>query len=140
MPLIHLTTLIDAPAQRVFDLSRSINLHTLSTRHTGEVAVGGVMNGLIGLNETVTFRARHLFKVRTHTSVISAMEAPVFFIDEMVKGDFKRFRHEHHYKPIDNGTIMIDLLDFESPYGIVGQCFDKFYLTGYLTDFLKKRN
>ena len=34
MPLIHLTTFIAAPAERVFDLSRSIDVHKKSLAHT----------------------------------------------------------------------------------------------------------
>ncbi|WP_462241628.1 SRPBCC family protein [Ferruginibacter sp.] len=128
MARIHLTTFIAAPAERVFNLSRSINLHSISTAHTNERAIAGVTNGLIKLNETVTWQARHLFKTRQHTSKITAMESPVFFVDEMTKGDFKSFRHEHHFKPVDNGSIMIDILEFESPYGSVGKFFNSIYL------------
>lgn len=140
MARIHLTTFIAAPAERVFNLSRSINLHSISTAHTNERAIAGVTNGLIKLNETVTWQARHLFKTRQHTSKITAMESPVFFVDEMTKGDFKSFRHEHHFKPVDNGSIMIDILEFESPYGSVGKFFNSIYLKKYLENFLIKRN
>jgi ligand-binding SRPBCC domain-containing protein len=140
MARIHLTTFIAAPAERVFNLSRSINLHSISTAHTNERAIAGVTNGLIKLNETVTWQARHLFKTRQHTSKITAMESPVFFVDEMTKGDFKSFRHEHHFKAVDNGTIMIDILEFESPYGLIGRWFNKIFLTKYLKRFLNKRN
>ena len=135
MPKIHITTFIAAPAERVFNLSRSINLHSISTAHTNERAIAGVTNGLIKLNETVTWQARHLFKTRQHTSKITAMESPVFFVDEMTKGDFKSFRHEHHFKPVDNGSIMIDILEFESPYGSVGKLFNSIYLKKYLENF-----
>jgi len=140
MPKIHLTTFIAAPVERVFNLSRSISLHKISTAGTNEEAIAGVTSGLINLNETVTWRARHLFKTRQHTSVISVMEIPVQFVDEMVQGEFKSFRHEHHFKPIDNGTIMIDLLDFETPYGTFGKIFNSIYLKKYLEKFLQKRN
>jgi len=140
MPKIHLTTFIAAPVERVFNLSRSISLHKISTAGTNEEAIAGVTSGLINLNETVTWRAKHLFKTRQHTSVISAMEMPVQFVDEMVEGEFKSFRHEHHFKPIDNGTIMIDLLDFETPYGTFGKIFNSIYLKKYLEKFLQKRN
>lgn len=140
MPKIHLTTFIAAPIERVFNLSRSINLHTISTAGTNEKAIAGVITGLINLNETVTWQARHLFKTRQHTSVIVAMEIPISFVDEMVKGDFKSFRHQHHFKQIDNGTIMIDILEFESPYGIAGKFFNAIYLKRYLEIFLIKRN
>lgn len=140
MSKIHLTTFIAAPVERVFNLSRSINLHTISTAGTNEKAIAGVITGLINLNETVTWQARHLFKTRQHTSVIAAMEIPISFVDEMVKGDFKSFRHQHHFKQIDNGTIMIDILEFESPYGAAGKFFNAIYLKRYLEKFLIKRN
>ena len=59
MPTIHLQTQINAPRQVVFDLSRSIDVHKLSTAHTNETAVIGLTSGLIKLNETVTWRAKH---------------------------------------------------------------------------------
>ncbi len=140
MSSIHLTTIINAPIERVFDLSRSINLHKISTAATREEAVAGVTSGLINLNETVTWQAKHLFKIRRFTSKVTSMEKPVFFIDEMIQGDFKSFKHEHHFKSIVNGTIMIDLVEFESPYGTVGEILNRIYLKNYLKKLLIKRN
>ena len=140
MPSIHLTTFIAAPVERVFDLSRSVNLHKISTAQTHEKIVDGKMHGLISEGETVTWQAKHLFKERKFTSKITAMLRPVNFTDEMIKGDFKNFHHEHHFKPTDNGTIMIDVLAFESPYGILGKLLNKFYLKNYLEQLLLKRN
>jgi ligand-binding SRPBCC domain-containing protein len=137
---IHVTNFISAPIERVFDLCRSINLHKISMESTNETAIGGTMSGLINENETVTWKARHFFKNRQFTSKITAMQPPVFFIDEMVKGDFKSFRHEHHFKTVDNGTIMIDIIDFESPYGFIGQMTNLIILKRYIEKFLAKRN
>ena len=54
MAIIELTTDINAPIGRVFDLARSIDLHMNSTSKTGERAVAGVTSGLIGAGEQVT--------------------------------------------------------------------------------------
>ena len=140
MPKIHLTSFIAAPIERVFDLSRSINLHQLSTASNNEKAIDGVMNGLIKKGETVTWQAKHLFKTRQFTAKITEMKSPYFFTDEMVKGDFKSFHHEHHFKPAANGTIMIDLLNFETPYGTFGKIVNTIFLRSYLERFLIKRN
>src|ERR1700685_582487 len=86
MPTIHLTTFIAAPVERVFALSRSIDLHKKSMAHTNEQAVSGTTTGLIGLDETVTWKAKHLFKVRILKSLIVQMDRPFLFTDEMVKG------------------------------------------------------
>ena len=59
MPRIHLETEIKADKEIVFDLSRSIDLHKISTEHTNETAVDGKTSGLIGANEWVTCKAKH---------------------------------------------------------------------------------
>jgi ligand-binding SRPBCC domain-containing protein len=140
MPTIHLTTFVAAPAGRVFDLARSIDLHRKSMAHTGEEAIAGTTNGLIGLNETVTWKARHLRKTRILKSKITAMNPPLSFTDEMVQGDFKSLRHEHHFKQIANGTLLIDLFTFESPYGGLGKLAERLFLTRYLKNLLEIRN
>jgi len=140
MPEIHLTSFINAPVERVFDLSRSVNLHQISTADTNEKAIAGVINGLINKNETVTWQARHFFKTRVFTSKITEMQSPCFFIDEMLKGDFKSYHHEHHFKATENGTIMIDLVNFESPYAAIGKIINSLFLKSYLEKLLKKRN
>lgn len=140
MPLIHLTTFIAAPAERVFDLSRSIDVHKKSLAHTNEQAVAGTTSGLIKQDETVTWKAKHLGKMRVLKVKISSMKIPESFTDEMVSGDFKDMKHEHHFKPIQNGTLMIDLFSFESPYGAAGKLVNYLFLKRYLRKLLERRN
>jgi ligand-binding SRPBCC domain-containing protein len=140
MPTIHLTTFVAAPAERVFDLCRSIDLHRKSMAHTNEEAIAGTVSGLIGPDETVTWKARHFFRTRILRSRITAMNRPVFFTDEMVEGDFKSLKHEHHFKSIGNGTLVIDLFHFESPYGGLGKLANRLFLTDYLKKLLELRN
>lgn len=140
MPTIHLTIFVAAPIERVFDLCRSIDLHRKSMAHTGEEAVAGTTSGLIGLDETVTWKAKHLWKTRVLKSKIVAMKRPFSFTDEMVNGDFKSLRHDHHFKAIDNGTLLIDLFTFEAPYGQLGRLANQLFLTRYLKNLLESRN
>jgi len=109
-------------------------------KSTNETAVSGTISGLINENETVTWKARHFFKTRQFTSKITVMQRPVFFIDDMVKGDFKSFHHEHHFKTVGNGTIMIDIVEFETPYGFIGKMANVLILKKYMERFLTKRN
>src|ERR1700743_2522414 len=97
MPTIVLITKINAPVETVLNLSRSIDLHIVSTKQTGERAIGGRTSGLIGLNETVTWRAKHFGIWQNLTSKITVFNPPNLFADEMVSGAFKSFRHEHHF-------------------------------------------
>ena len=68
------------------------------------------------------------------------MTRPTMFTDEQSQGDFKSMKHEHHFKPCDNGTIMIDLFSYEIPYGTAGKWFNTIYLTKYMRKLLEQRN
>jgi ligand-binding SRPBCC domain-containing protein len=140
MPNIHLTTFVAAPAERVFDLSRSIDLHKQSMSKYNEEPVAGTRFGLIGKDETVTWKAKHFFKNRLLKVKVTEMKPYESFTDEKVEGDFKRMKHEHHFKPCDNGTIMIDLFEFESPYGFIGKIFNSLVLSKYMARLLEQRN
>lgn len=140
MPKIHLTTFIAAPQQRVFDLSRSIDLHKESMKKFNEQAVSGTRFGLIEEDEMVTWQARHLGKTRQMRVKITRMEKPGTFTDEQNEGSFKMMKHEHYFKPCDNGTIMIDFFEYEVPYGGLGKLFDRVYLNRYITRLLEERN
>lgn len=140
MPVIYLETFIDAPIEKCFDLARSIDLHMESTKHTGETAIAGKTRGLIELNETVSWRAKHLGIWQTLASKITEMEQPKYFVDEMVHGPFQAFRHEHRFEAIGNRTKMIDIFDYESPLGLLGKLADWLFLKRYMKRLLAKRN
>ena len=105
-----------------------------------EEAVAGVTSGLIELGQTVTWKARHLLKTRYLKSKITSMIRPYSFVDEQVSGDFQSFRHEHHFRTVENGTLMIDVFDFKTPYGKLGLLFNNLYLKRYLTRLMEQRN
>lgn len=140
MPIIELKTVIFAAIQRVFDLSRSIDLHKISTVKTNEEAVAGRMSGLIMLNESVTWRAKHFGITQLLTSKITAFQNPNYFVDEMTSGAFKKFKHEHLFESKDGGVMMIDKFDFTSPLGLLGRLADVLFLKKYMTSLLEERN
>lgn len=140
MTTINLTTKINAPKQTVFDASRNIDIHQQSASPSKETAIAGVTSGLINMNETVTWRGKHFGFYLTHKSSISAMNLYDYFVDEMEKGKFKFFKHEHFFEEENGITIMKDKLQYETPFGILGKLFDVLFLKKHLTHFLLERN
>ena|SRR5690606_8534298 len=140
MPTIHLTTCIAAPVERVFNLSRSLKMHKASMSNFNEELVNGPMNDLAELGNEITWKAKHLFKNRILKVKIVDLKKFEYFTDEQLMGDFKMMKHEHHFKPIENGVFMIDFFHFESPYGQVGKWFNQAYLLGYMRKLLTQRN
>ncbi len=140
MPVITLQTFIHAPAERCFRLSLSVDLHLISTSETNERAIAGVTTGVMKLNDTVTWRARHFGLEQDLTSKITAYSEPEYFVSEMVKGAFKKLHHQHIFKMEKNGTMMTDIFEFEAPFGWAGKFFSELILKPYMKGFLVKRN
>ncbi len=140
MTTIKITTKINAPIQIVFDNSRNIDLHQQSTSKTNEKAISGITTGLINKGETVTWRGKHFGIYLTHKSRITKMDLYRYFIDEMDNGHFKSFKHQHLFKETNGITSMMDILEYETPYGFLGTLFDYLFLKKHLSHFLLHRN
>ncbi len=140
MPTIQIHTTVNAPIERVFDLARSIDLHVLSTKDTEEEVVEGKSSGLLELGDKITWGAVHLGFRQTLTSQMTGFDRPYFFADRMLKGAFKTMLHEHYFQPFEEKTVMVDVLTFTSPLGVLGRFFNAIYLSCYMENFIKRRN
>ena len=140
MPVIRIVTDIDAPVDICFDLSRSIDLHLESMVTSEERAVAGVTSGLIGRGQEVSWEARHLGRIWRMTSRITAFDPPHRLVDEMVRGPFRSFRHEHRFAARGEGrTRMTDVVAFRVGLGLGGRLADPFARL-YLGRLMIKRN
>ncbi|MDJ0317363.1 SRPBCC family protein [Arthrobacter antibioticus] len=128
------------PKPQLFDLARSIDAHEESMAHSREKAVAGVTSGLISLGEEVTWQAWHFGLPLRMTSRITQMEAPNYFIDEQVKGPFRKFRHVHEFSEDTEATTMIDQIEFEAPFGLLGRLVEKLILARYMQKLIESRN
>jgi ligand-binding SRPBCC domain-containing protein len=140
MNIIRLETFVDAPIDRVFDLSRSVELHKLSTKDTHEEAIDGKTTGLVDLNDFITWRAKHLGIYQRLTVKIVAMDRPRSFVDTMLKGAFAYMKHTHLFEASGAGTLMTDVFEYKSPLGALGRMADNLFLKDYMTRFLTDRN
>ena len=59
-----------------------------------------------------------------HTEAVHTVyEPPFLFVDEMVKGPFRRWRHRHSVAAEGAGARLTDAIEFEPPFGIIGRAF-----------------
>ncbi|HEX5024645.1 MAG TPA: SRPBCC family protein [Agriterribacter sp.] len=140
MPSIHLTTFIKAPVERVFDLCRNTTIYKKALQGKNENLSASAAGILVAAGDTITLSAKHFGKTRVITARILEMDIPEKFVEEQVKGDLKSFRHEHHFKPVENGTLVIDLIEMEEPRDAVGGVLGKLFLKGYFESLINKRN
>jgi ligand-binding SRPBCC domain-containing protein len=140
MPNIIVETKIQAPVELCFDLARDVEVHCLTAAHTKEKVVAGKTCGLLELGDYVTFEGIHFGVRQRLTSRVEEYNRPFRFIDQMISGAFKRLKHVHEFEPIDNGTLMRDTLEWESPLGVLGEVANRLFVKRHMRKFLLERN
>jgi ligand-binding SRPBCC domain-containing protein len=110
-----------------------------STARSAERAVGGVTSGLIGLDQTVTWEARHFGLRLRLTSRITRFEPPWLFEDRQEGGPFAMLWHRHEFLAYEGGTLMRDTFVFCSPLGVLGRIADALVLERYMRRLLTAR-
>jgi ligand-binding SRPBCC domain-containing protein len=138
VPHVHLVTEIAAPPQVCFDVARDVGVHLAAS--PSQQVVGGVSEGLLSLGDEVTWRARHFGVAWRMTSRIVEFEPPRRFVDEMQRGPFQRWRHQHSFEPTAAGTRMVDDVEYASPLGPLGVLVDAAVLARYMTRLLRRQN
>jgi ligand-binding SRPBCC domain-containing protein len=137
----RLETVIAAPAADCFDLSLSVDAHTHSMAGSGERAIAGVTSGAMKLGDTVTWRARHFGTTFRMTSAITEYQRPIRFVDEQRRGPFRRWCHEHTFRPVPDGkTLTVDVVEFRSPLGWLAALVDRLVLARYMNHLVRQRN
>jgi len=136
---VRISTLLAAGPRRCFDCARDIDLHRRSLAASGERAVAGVTRGLIGPGERVTFRGRHFGWIWEHTAEITRFAPPRHFQDRQIRGAFRSFVHDHYFRPVADGTWMVDVVAFAAPWPPLGPVLDRVLLAGHLRRLLRQR-
>lgn len=140
MARIHVTTFIAAPIERVFDLSRHLALYRFIFQNKNEKFSAATGTNLFAKNETMSINVTHAGKTRGSLLKITDLQKPLAFTEEQVKGDLANYKHQHYFRQIENGTIIIDYLDFGEPRDLIGRLLGKMYLKKYLEKLVQKRH
>ncbi|MGG3622353.1 SRPBCC family protein [Bacillus gobiensis] len=139
MPIIEQKIWINAPIEICFDSARNVGTHTKTLQTTKEEAVAGVTNGLMEEGDTVTWEAVHFGIRQRLTAKITRMEKPHYFTDMMIKGAFSSFTHHHLFNQHAGGTMITDIFEYKSPFGLLGVLADKLFLEKYMRRLLFDR-
>jgi ligand-binding SRPBCC domain-containing protein len=77
----------------------------------------------------------------TWEAVFTVYERGRRFVDEQGKGPFKRFRHEHRFEDAPGGgTRLVDVIDYEPPFGPLGWVADRLFVSRDLREMLTYRH
>lgn len=59
---------------------------------------------------------------------ITQIDNKKFFIDEQRRGPYRIWHHEHHFKEVEGGVEMHDILYYSAPLGFIGKLADLIFI------------
>jgi Uncharacterized conserved protein len=70
----------------------------------------------------ITYKIKPLPGIKMNwVTEITNVKEQQYFVDEQRLGPYALWHHEHHFKEIDGGVHMTDILNYAMPYGIIGR-------------------
>lgn len=75
-----------------------------------------IFNGL-----KINYTVKPLFGIRVYWETeISGVDEMNSFTDKQIKGPYKKWEHTHIFKPMGNGVMMTDIINYSLPYWLFG--------------------
>jgi len=70
----------------------------------------------------ITYKVSPIFGIKMNwMTEITHVKEGEYFVDEQRFGPYALWHHQHHFKTINGGVLMSDILNYAIPYGIIGR-------------------
>jgi ligand-binding SRPBCC domain-containing protein len=70
---------------------------------------------------------------------ITHIQEGQFFVDEQRKGPYNIWHHEHHFKSVEGGVLMTDILHYDIGLGILGWVASKLFVDAKVKQIFEYR-
>lgn len=97
------------------------NLKEITPSYMGFDITSGNQDEKIYPGMIITYKVSPLLNIPMNwMTEITQVNPGKYFIDEQLFGPYKIWHHEHHFKEIEGGVEMIDILHYKAPLGFLG--------------------
>lgn len=71
--------------------------------------------------QIITYRVKPISGISVSwVTEITQVNEPHFFVDEQRSGPYSLWHHQHHFKEIEGGVLMTDIVHYALPFGFAG--------------------
>ncbi len=135
------TQTINRPITEIWDfISSPNNLKTITPDYMGfditSESPEKMYEGLI-----ISYKVSPMLGIRTTwVTEITHIKEHEYFVDEQRVGPYKIWHHQHHLEKTENGTLMIDIVSYQPPFGFLGNIANSIIIKSKLNEIFNYRN
>lgn len=97
------------------------NLLTITPPFLNLKVTNELLSNEVYAGQVITYTVKPLFGIAVSwMTEITHVEKLKLFVDEQRKGPYRLWHHQHHFKLIEGGVEMTDLVHYRLPFGILG--------------------
>ncbi len=117
------------------------NLLAVTPPHLNLKVTNQVYGSTIYAGQVMTYTVTPLLGIAIWwMTEITHVEPLKYFVDDQRKGPYKLWHHQHHFKAIEGGVEMIDLIHYRLPFGILGNLANSLLVRNELKKIFAYRN
>ncbi len=120
--------------------SNPANLSKITPPEMNFIIHTDIQNKPTYAGQMIVYTVSPLFNIPMHwVTEITHVHEPHFFVDEQRKGPYKMWHHQHHFKEVDGGVEMTDILHYEIPFGFIGNFLNKLFIEKKIKEIFEFR-
>lgn len=105
-----------------------------------QINAGQIPASQIYAGQIIEYKLRPLPWLSTYwMTEITQVREGQYFVDEQRHGPYRLWHHQHHFKPIQNGVEMTDIVHYAIPYGIIGDFANALFVRKQLQEIFQYR-
>lgn len=90
--------------------------------------------------QIIQYNISPLFKIPLFwMTEITQVKEKEFFIDEQKKGPYKLWHHQHHFKKVEDGVEMVDIVHYQLPLWFLGDLMHSIFLKNKVKEIFNYR-
>ncbi|HWI92506.1 MAG TPA: SRPBCC family protein [Flavisolibacter sp.] len=98
------------------------NLLTITPPFLNLTVTNEVFGDEVYAGQIISYKVKPLAGIAVSwTTEITHIVKEKMFVDQQIKGPYKLWHHQHHFKSIEGGTEMTDVVHYSLPFGLVGE-------------------
>ncbi len=116
------------------------NLATITPEHMGFIITSDFTNEKMYPGMLITYKVSPLLGIKMDwCTEITHVEEHKYFVDEQRFGPYAMWHHQHHFKVIDKGVEMTDIIDYAVPFGLVGRWMNSILISNEIEKIFSYR-
>lgn len=121
---------IPVPLEQAWDFfSNPANLQAITPDNMGFRVISRHHGPRMYAGQIIEYKVRPLLRIPLYwMTEITQVVDQQYFIDEQRFGPYALWHHQHHFKAIEGGVEMTDIVHYKNPLGILGRLANRFFV------------